>query len=177
MQNRQNAKNSLPTEYLCRTSKGLYLDKNRCILWRLPYWFSRCCTIVAWLATTGITDTLCRCSELSVWLSCDFFRKELLKIYHSYHWLIWCFLKKEFVKRCHSYHNQRKYLCCSARNVKTVPDMVVMMQNWKEFFCSVRDVRTIPDVAMIIQNWKYLSFWNKNLWNDTTCTAYIWWET
>ena len=28
MQNRQNVKNSLPTEYLCRTSKGLYLDKN-----------------------------------------------------------------------------------------------------------------------------------------------------
>ena len=32
MQNRQNVKNSLPTEYLCRTSKGLYLDKNSCIL-------------------------------------------------------------------------------------------------------------------------------------------------
>jgi len=28
MQNRQNAKNSLPTEYLCRNPKGLYLDKN-----------------------------------------------------------------------------------------------------------------------------------------------------
>ena len=49
MQNRQNVKNSLPTEYLCRTSKGLYLDKNRYILWRLLYWFRRCCTIVAWL--------------------------------------------------------------------------------------------------------------------------------
>ena len=32
MQNSQNAKTSLPTEYLCRTSKGLYLDKNICIL-------------------------------------------------------------------------------------------------------------------------------------------------
>ena len=29
MQNRQNVKTSLPTECLCRTAKGLYLDQNR----------------------------------------------------------------------------------------------------------------------------------------------------
>lgn len=154
MQNSQNVKNSLPTEYLCRTSKGLCLDKNRCILWRLPYWFSRCCTIVAWLATTGITDTLCRCSELSVWLSCDFFRKWLLKIYHSYHWLIQCFLKKDLWNDATHTTNQRKNPCCSARNVKNVPNIAVMMQSWKGFFCFVRGVRAVPDVAVIAQNWK-----------------------
>ena len=81
MQSRRNAKTSLPTEYLCRTAKGLYLDKNSYAPWRLLYWFSRCCTIVAWPVTAGITDTLCICSELSVWFSCDFFLDSIYRRY------------------------------------------------------------------------------------------------
>ena len=103
MQNRQNVKNSLPTEYLCRTSKGLYLDKNSCILWRLLYWLGD----VARLLHDLLQMVSLILSAYTLNYPCDFrvtFQKRVVKNISLLSLDYMMFSEKEFVKWCHSYH-------------------------------------------------------------------------
>ena len=109
MQNRQNVKTSLPTECLCRTAKGLYLDKNSDIPWRLLFWLGDVARLLhdLWKQKSLILSAYDFCWTICV-IFVWFFRERVVKNLSLLSLSCMMLSENESVKWYHSYHQSKK---------------------------------------------------------------------